>query len=328
MKLSVIIPFYNARVTLRQCLESVFGSSFRDFEVIVIDDSSQDNSGRIAEEFSVKFLRTARNMGSGQARDLGVRNSEGELLVFLDSDVVIRKDTLATIAKTLNENAGLSAIVGLFAKEHPNNNFLSQYKNLYMNFVFSGMPDYIDFLFTSICASRRDAYLGFSAARLKTEDTELGQRYARENKKILLDRTLEVVHLKRYNLPDFIKNEFIVPYCWVKIFLKHKGFKSLLRQKRFAHARWNQILGVIMSPFIIVSMLTVGLWRGSVFLSFALLTSFLILNKDFLVFLYREKGFVFASASFIVAILDAVIMTLGILCGFIFSPIRKFPYLA
>ena len=83
---SVIIPVYNGARYLRAALESVFGQTYRPFEVIVVDDGSADNSGDIAHSFSeVRYIRQA-NQGVAAARNNGIEAARGEFFAFLDQD--------------------------------------------------------------------------------------------------------------------------------------------------------------------------------------------------------------------------------------------------
>jgi len=315
MQISVIIPVYNAENTLCVSLESVFSSTNKPSEVIVVDDSSSDKSIQITTKFPVKLIRTEKNSGAGYARDIAVKNTSGDLLVFIDADVKIKKDTIDIIVDSFKKNQQLDAVIGLFSKEHPNHNFFSQYKNLYMHFVFSHMPTYVDFLFTSICAIKKESYLGFSQTRLKADDTELGQRYNKKNKKILLNKKLLVTHLKSYNLLSLAKNDFIIPYDWARIFLKHKGLGQIIKNRRFAHAKLSQTTSILVCPFVLFSLV---IWRAhpaGFILAGIFLGIFLLLNIRFFVFLYKERGALFTIKSIFTTYIDALIMDTGILSG-------------
>lgn len=315
MKISVIIPAYNSAATLEKNLKAVFSSSLQPLEVIVVDDASIDKSAKIAKQFPVKLITLDKNYGSGYARNAAVKHSLGEILVFIDADVEIKKDTLATLTESFKNNNQLDAVIGLFSIEHPNQDFFSQYKNLYMHFSFSHMHDYVDFLFTSICAVRKDAYLNFSQTRLKADDTEAGQRYKIAERRILLDKRLEVIHLKSYNFISFIKNDFLVPYDWARIFLKYRGLGHLARYGCFAHARLNQILSIIICLSSLPLLATLALWPQKVTLIYILLGIFLALNAPFFRFLLKEKGALFMLKSVILTYLDMLVMGIGILSG-------------
>ena len=90
IKVSVIIPVYNAEKYLRQCLDSVLGQSLKELEVICVDDGSTDSSREIIMEYAnrdgrVKSLSQS-NSGPGAARNLGLSVANGENVIFLDAD--------------------------------------------------------------------------------------------------------------------------------------------------------------------------------------------------------------------------------------------------
>lgn len=90
MRFSVIVPVYNVEKYLAQCVESVLFQSYRDFELILVDDGSTDASGKICDDFAV-FDRRVRvihkmNGGLSDARNTGIKAATGDYLLFLDSD--------------------------------------------------------------------------------------------------------------------------------------------------------------------------------------------------------------------------------------------------
>jgi glycosyltransferase involved in cell wall biosynthesis len=86
VKVSVVIPCYNAAPWISETLESVYAQEFDDFEVIVVDDGSTDNSSEIIRGFpSVNYIKKP-NGGAGSARNLGIKSSCGEFIAFVDAD--------------------------------------------------------------------------------------------------------------------------------------------------------------------------------------------------------------------------------------------------
>ena len=88
--ISIIIPVYNVEAYIAECIESVLNQSYRNLELILVDDGSQDNSAKICREYSlndsrIKFLQK-ENGGASDARNLGLENAKGEYVTFLDSD--------------------------------------------------------------------------------------------------------------------------------------------------------------------------------------------------------------------------------------------------
>ena len=108
MRFSIIVPVYKTEKYLKQCVDSVLNQSFTDFELILIDDGSPDNCGKICDSYAVKDkrVRTVHKLNSGVAdtRNIGMREAKGEFLCFLDSDDYwIDNQVLLRIDKILNE---------------------------------------------------------------------------------------------------------------------------------------------------------------------------------------------------------------------------------
>jgi glycosyltransferase involved in cell wall biosynthesis len=86
-RVSVVIPTYNSAASLREAIESVLGQTYLDFEVIVIDDGSTDDTERVVRSFGDRVCYVSqRNSGAGAARNQGIRTSRGSYVAFLDSD--------------------------------------------------------------------------------------------------------------------------------------------------------------------------------------------------------------------------------------------------
>ncbi len=85
IRFSIIIPNYNKGQYINECLSSVFNQSYKNVEIIVIDDGSTDNSLEEIKKFDVKFYTTNR-LQAGGARNLGIKKAKGEYIIFLDSD--------------------------------------------------------------------------------------------------------------------------------------------------------------------------------------------------------------------------------------------------
>ena len=105
MKLSIIVPAYNAENTISECLNSIFAQSFSDYEVIVIDDGSVDQTQKILRDYSEAFperlrIKTVENGGQGRARNIGIEMSNGDYLGFVDSDDWIEPDMFEKLLST------------------------------------------------------------------------------------------------------------------------------------------------------------------------------------------------------------------------------------
>lgn len=107
MKFSVIIPVYNAEQTLERCLRSVQIQNFSDFEAIIVDDGSADQSAAIVRKYAETDHRFRyvyqKNQGVSAARNYGISKAVGEFIVFLDSDDQYKQDYLQQFNKLIAE---------------------------------------------------------------------------------------------------------------------------------------------------------------------------------------------------------------------------------
>ena len=117
MKISVIIPTYNEEKVLVECLSSLDKQTFKNFEVIVVDDGSSDKTWEILPDlkFNNYKLRILKqdHKGAGAARNLGARRAEGEILVFVDADMTFDKKFLQNLVNPIIEGKEK----GTFSKE-------------------------------------------------------------------------------------------------------------------------------------------------------------------------------------------------------------------
>lgn len=98
MKFSVIVPVYNVERYLERCLNSILNQTYRNYEVILIDDGSTDQSGKICDKYSKKFKQSIvihqNNQGLSGARNTGISVARGEWIIFVDSDDWIEANML------------------------------------------------------------------------------------------------------------------------------------------------------------------------------------------------------------------------------------------
>jgi len=121
--ITVIIPTFNESEVLKDCVESLERQSYKDFEIIVVDDGSTDNTesvvGNLKSQISnLKFL-TQIHMGTGEARNLGASKAKGDILVFVDADMTFDKDFLSSLIKPIVSppSPSYGEVKGTFSKE-------------------------------------------------------------------------------------------------------------------------------------------------------------------------------------------------------------------
>lgn len=99
-KFSIIIPIYNVEKYITKCLDSVFNQTLKDYEVIVVNDGTKDNSMDLVANYPVHIINQ-KNQGLSAARNNGVKKATGDYLIFLDSDDYLEKDLLKELSKSL-----------------------------------------------------------------------------------------------------------------------------------------------------------------------------------------------------------------------------------
>lgn len=105
---SIIVPVYNTEKYLSQCIDSILSQTFIDYELILVNDGSTDNSGKICDEYATKDNRIVvihkENGGANKAREAGVIASNCEWVIFVDSDDIISKNAIETLYNNINDD--------------------------------------------------------------------------------------------------------------------------------------------------------------------------------------------------------------------------------
>ena len=110
---SIIIPAHNEERHIEKCIESLLAQEYRDIEIIVVDNGSSDNTSKIVERYvesyggKVRLLRMESNIGPGGGRNAGASNATGEILVFVDADMVFPPDYVTKLISPIQRGEAL-----------------------------------------------------------------------------------------------------------------------------------------------------------------------------------------------------------------------------
>ena len=121
--ISVIVPVYNVKPYLRRCVDSVLHQTYRNLEILLVDDGSTDASGAICDEYAAQEGRVTavhqKNGGLSAARNTGLERAKGTYLCFVDSDDFLDSRMLETLCRDLQEQDADVAVVGfrMFERE-------------------------------------------------------------------------------------------------------------------------------------------------------------------------------------------------------------------
>jgi len=213
---SVIIPNHNGSATLCKCLEAAFASRYPNFEVIVADDCSSDNSVEIIREFPCRLVRLEQRSGASNARNAGAALSSGGILFFTDADCILMEDTLSEAVNSLARNKG--AVVGGTYTEIPfDDHFFSTFQSVFVNYSETKRrtPDY---LATHAMAIDRRLFLKsglFNEDFLPIlEDVEFSHRLRRAGCSLVMNPRIVVRHIFNFTLLKSLRNGFRKSMFW------------------------------------------------------------------------------------------------------------------
>src|SRR5262249_45679657 len=109
-RVSIVVPAYNGVGTIGECLRSIRSSCFKDYELIVIDDGSDDDAPTVASEYADALIEHAENLGRHDARCDGIARCNGEFIINVDQDVVLPTDALERIVSYFDEHPSICAV--------------------------------------------------------------------------------------------------------------------------------------------------------------------------------------------------------------------------
>ena len=139
-RLSVVMPVYNGARELESSLPALRARTYRDFELIVVDDGSRDDIADVLARFPPDRVVTLdRNLGHCEARNRGAAEARGAILLFTDADVVVRPGTLARVAERF-EDEEVRSLIGLYGLDHPYRTLPSLYKNTWIHYTYRNAP--------------------------------------------------------------------------------------------------------------------------------------------------------------------------------------------
>lgn len=317
-KISVIIPVKNAANTIGECLDAIYTNNNADFEVMVVDDGCTDDTIDIALRYNCSILKNNFRKGVSGARNSGAHASRADVLLFIDSDIVVSKNTLSKISEKIRYT---DAVVGMLNENIRFNNFSSQYKNLWMHNTFNNLAESISLIFSSVAAIKRDIFLkcgGFDInySYPNVEDNELGIRLRKFGHNITLDKTLQVEHLKRYCLLGLLKTHYFRAKGLIKLYNRERlhGL-SKNNPSSVPNAYLFNIPLTIAAVWLLLSLPFGGSLPLKMTIAVLLPALFIFVNYKWLYFLNKKRGVFFTVRSLFYLPVEFIVIILGLAVG-------------
>lgn len=318
MKLSIVIPVYNSEKTLSSCLKSIYKSAPKNSEIIIVDDCSTDSSINIAKKFKSKIIKLKTKSGAAAARNIGIKKAKNDIILFIDSDMIITENSFKELIKTFS-NKAIDGVIGNYSNITINKNLLTNYQNLYThyNYLSIGREKIVQI---------KNFWTAFGAIKTKIlkqnlfdpsfkglEDIEIGLRLADKGYKLILNKNIQNIHNNYYNLKKFIKNYYSKSKAWLDIsikkgLLKYEGYDNLAKK-----------LSLISVVLFIPSLFFIKLVP---YLPLIPLILFILSNLKFYIFLFKQRNLKLGLACIPLSLFSYHLIELGLIIEF-FKKINK-----
>ena len=212
---SVIIPVGLRESRAALCLERLCGLSPPVDEIILVCDGANQSARDAAASFGVRLVELPRRLGPAYARNQGAFAATSDVLLFVDADVLVPFDVVNEILRVLDSESDVAACFGSYDDTPAEPNFLSQYKNLFHHFVHQNSPSEASTFWTGCGAIFRHVFQelgGFNEAfgLPSVEDIEFGYRLRDAGHKTRLVHSLQVKHLKRWEVRSLLRTDFLL----------------------------------------------------------------------------------------------------------------------
>ena len=288
VRISVVVPAHAAGPALTACLGALAAAEPRPLEVIVACDGDVPGAEATARAHGFTVLAGAARRGAAAARNAGSRAAGGDVILFLDSDVMAPPDLVGRIAEAFRARPELTALIGSYDAAPSEPALVSRYRNLLHHYVHQ-TSDPVASTFWGACGAVRRAALhaagGFdeSYEGASIEDIELGARLRAAGATLRLDRTLQVRHLKRWTLGSFLWTDlFRRALPWTRLMLRERRMPNDLNL-RFRHR-----VSTASSMALAASLPAVAVGGPARLVPAALLAVFLAANAGLFAFLWRK----------------------------------------
>lgn len=296
LSLSVIVPFHRRLDQLRRCLAAVdvacraLPADVTVAEIIVAADGAVDDPHELAAAHGARVVEIPGPRGPAVARNRGVDAASGELIVFVDTDVVMHDDALARFAALFTGPDAPAAAFGAYDETPAEPNFFSQVRNLAHAYIHQRSNPEAHTFWAGLGAVRRQAFIdvgGFDERfpRPSVEDIELGYRLNRAGHRIRLDPAIQGTHLKRWTLWSSVMTDLRdrgVP--WTQLLARYAAMRSDLNLT--LKYRMCVVLAYLLCGVLLLS----WWWPWLLALAAALLGLLWWLDRDYYGFFARRRG--------------------------------------
>ncbi len=288
-RLSIIVPFHRRLDFLERCLDAV--TPLPDgWELIIAGDAPVDDCRALASRYGARLLDLPGPRGPAVARNRAAEVAQGDVLVFIDADVVTSRDALSRVSDTFAREPGIAAVFGAYDETPADPGFVSQYKNLAHSYIHQSSATVAETFWAGFGAVRRQAFAavgGFDErmARPSVEDIDLGYRLTAAGFHVRLDPSLRACHLKRWTWYSMIVSDIRdrgIP--WTQLIMRGGRFNNDLNLKSTYRA-------CVVLAYVGVVLLALAPVQPWLLVPLPLLVGTLVvLSRRYYRYFYRQRG--------------------------------------
>ncbi len=299
-RVSVVIPLYNGARTIEEVLKAVYASTFRDFEVVIVNDCSSDDSlevlASLADRYPHRLVDFEENRGVSRARNAGAEAARGDIIFFIDADCLVLPRTIELCVTEL-ERGGSICVGGAYTTKPWDDDFFSIFQSLYIHHVET-KEEHPDYVATHCMAIRKstfeefggfitDSFIGHAAS---VEDVELSHRLIAAGHQLSRPPGILVRHMFGFNFTRSIRNAVKKSKYWTMYSLKNRDVMQ------DSGAASHELKVNVFTQLLNLGLLGVAAVTGRrwpLLPAAALLAVNLAVNSRFLLLVRREEGWAF-----------------------------------
>ncbi|UCH81442.1 MAG: glycosyltransferase family 2 protein [Nitrospiraceae bacterium] len=294
--ISIVIPTYNAEKYIPALLDSIFQNKIEDMEVVIVDDCSTDNTVGILENYPVRVIKMEKNSGPAKARNIGVEAAKGDIIFFLDSDVIVLEGAIREVEDYFDRNPAAQCVIGICSTEPLNKGFVSRYMAMFEYIHLIGQENKQVSVFAPRCgAIKRDFFLEIGSydenyKGADVEDFELARRINKQGS-IILNPKIMVKH-QFANFRQALKIYFRRTVMWVHLFFKEKQLDNA------GPTSPSNGLSAMCAFFSLLSLFFLPITSLAKPFFIALIILYVLFNLKWWNFMRNEAGLAFAVKAF------------------------------
>jgi len=262
--LSVVIPNRNGAATIGRCLSAALASDYPHFEVVVVDDGSEDDSVDIIGTFPCKLVRLERHRGASKARNAGAEACSGELLFFTDADCLLRRNTLSVANASYGQRPD-RILGGTYTPWPHDSDFFSFFQSVFIHHFETKAiePDYVATHAMVIDAElfrRSGGFIEDSGGGVAptVEDVEFSHHLRRAGCELAMNPDLQVQHIFRFSLRRSLGNAIRKARTWT---LYSMANRDLLADSGTASRELKtNVASLFVQALLLASSVLAGAW--------------------------------------------------------------------